>query len=321
MVESKSYTVDTAGVRLRVTERGEGPTIVLCHGFPGLAYSYRHQLEALAAAGYRAIAPDMLGYGGSDAPLAIREYAYDRITAQLVGLLDALGIPDAVFVGHDFGASSAWNVALRARARVRGLVLLSVPYDPDRSPTRPSELYAAMAARHFLHIHYFQEPGVAERELDPRPREFLARLFHALSGAYRYLDVWRHPSEGRGYLDVLPEAPPLPFPWLSEADLDHYAEVFGRTGFRGGLSWYRAFDANWELGDALVGARIEVPTMLVAGTEDAVIQMRGEKAIARMRAFVPDLRGVHLLPGAGHFIQQERAAEVNRLLLDFLRAL
>lgn len=320
MHEPRSSTVTTAGVRLRITECGEGPAVVLCHGFPGLGYSFRHQLRALADAGYRAIAPDMLGYGGSDAPTDVREYAYDRISAQLVGLLDALGLETAVFVGHDFGAASAWNVAIRAKERVRGLVLLSVPYDPDRSPTRPTELYATMASLHFLHIHYFQEPGVAERELDPRPREFLARLFHALSGAYRYLDVWKHPSEGNGYLDVLPPAPES-FPWLTDAELDHYAEVFRETGFRGPLSWYRAFDANWELGSEFVGARIEVPTMLVAGAEDAVIAMRGEKAIARMRKFVPDLRGVHLLPGAGHFIPMERRDDVNRLLLDFLRAL
>jgi len=295
--------------------------VVLCHGFPGLAYSYRHQLRALAAAGYRAIAPDMLGYGDSDAPADPSDYAYAHITELLVGLLDALAIDSAVFVGHDFGASSAWNVAIRARDRCRGLVLLSVPYDPDRSATRPSVLYAAMAKKHFLHIHYFQEPGVAERELDAHPREFLSRLFFALSGDFRYLDIWGKPSSGNGYLDVLPEAPPLPWTWLDAEDLDVYASTFARTGFRGGLNWYRAFDVNWERGTDVVGARIEVPTMLVAGERDAVIEMRGAKAIDRMREFVPDLRGVHLLPGAGHFVQQERSDDVNRLILEFLRGL
>jgi len=295
--------------------------VVLCHGFPGLAYSYRHQLRALAAAGYRAIAPDMLGYGDSDAPADPRDYSYAHITELLVGLLDALAIDSAVFVGHDFGASSAWNVAIRARDRCRGLVLLSVPYDPDRSATRPSALYAAMAKKHFLHIHYFQEPGVAERELDANPREFLSRLFFALSGGFRYLDIWGKPSGGSGYLDVLPEAPPLPWTWLGAEDLDVYASTFARTGFRGGLNWYRAFDVNWERGTDVVGARIEVPTMLVAGERDAVIEMRGAKAIDRMREFVPDLRGVHLLPGAGHFVQQERSDEVNRLILEFLGGL
>lgn len=302
-------------------ERGAGPAVVLCHGFPGLGYSYRHQLSALADAGFRAIAPDMLGYGGSSAPADPSEYTYERITRDLVGLLDALEIPDAVFVGHDFGAPAAWNVALRARARTRGLVLLSVPYDPDAMPRRPTEIYAAMAKKHFLHIHYFQTPGVAERELDARPREFLARLYYALSGAYHYLDVWKHPSEGRGYLDVLPEAPPLPWSWLTEADLDVYAETFARTGFRGGLNWYRAFDVNWERGGPWFGAEIEVPTLFVAGAEDAVVKMRGEAGIARMRAVVPDLRGVHVLPGVGHWVQQEAADAVNAHLIAFLRAL
>lgn len=314
-------SLEILGHRTAIAECGDGPAVLMLHGFPGLSYSYRHQLVALAEAGYRAIAPDMLGYGGTDAPQSIASYAYDHVTDWLVALLDALGVEKAVVVGHDFGASSAWNLALRARERVSGLVSLSVPYDPDRSATRPSELYAAMAKKHFLHIHYFQEPGVAERELDGRAREFLARLFHALSGDFRYLDIWGKPSAGNGYLDVLPAAPPLPWSWLDEADLDHYASVFASTGFRGGLSWYRAFDANWELGDAYVGARLEVPTMLVAGANDAVIQMRGPKAIARMREFVSDLRGIHLLPGAGHWIQQERRDDVNRLLIEFVRGL
>lgn len=321
MDETITRDVVAAGTRMRIRELGEGIPVVLCHGFPGLGFSYRHQMRAIADAGFRAVAPDMLGYGGTDAPSDARAYTYDRITRDLVGLLDVLGAERGVFVGHDFGAPSAWNVALRAPERVLGLAILSVPYDPDRTPKRPSSLYADMARSHFLHIHYFQEPGVAERELDARPREFLSRLFFALSGAYRYLDIWRHPSEGRGYLDVLPEAPPLPWPWLTEAELDHYVVEFARTGFRGGLSWYRAFDPNWEEGIAFVGQRIEVPTLFVAGANDAVIQMRGEKAIARMRDYVPDLRGVHVLPGAGHFIQMERSLEVNELLVSFLRSL
>lgn len=319
MPEPKTYSLVAAGRNTRITECGEGPAVLLCHGFPGLGAVYEPQLRALAAAGYRAIAPDMLGYGGTDAPRELEAYAYASVTAWLVGILDALGLPDAVFVGHDFGASSAWNVALRARARCRALVLLSVPYDPDRSATRPSELYAAMAKKHFLHIHYFQQEGVAEAELDPRPREFLARLYFALSGGYRYMDVWSHPADGNGYLDVLPVAPPMP--WLDDALLDRMAAEFARTGFRGGLSWYRAFDVNWERGVDVVGRPIEVPTLFVAGDRDPVIVMRGPKAIERMRAYVPDLRGVHLLPGAGHFLQLERTEDVNRLLLGFLAGL
>lgn len=280
---------------------------------------FEPQLRALADAGYRAIALDMLGYGGTDAPRELEAYAYASVTEWLVAVLDALDLPEAVFVGHDFGASCVWNVALRAPERCRALVLLSVPYDPDRSPTRPSALYAAMAEKHFLHIHYFQAEGVAEAELDAKPREFLARLFFALSGDYRYLEVWRHPSRGNGYLDVLPAAPRST--WLDDGLLDRLAAEFTRTGFRGGLSWYRAFDVNWERGVDVIGRRIEVPTLFVAGDRDPVILMRGEKAIERMRGFIPDLRGVHLLPGAGHFLQLERKDDVSRLLLEFLAGL
>ncbi len=306
---------------MHIAEAGGGVPVVMCHGFPGLSFSYRHQMATVAEAGFRAVAPDMLGYGGTTAPCEPAEYSYERITQDLVALLDALGAEKAVFVGHDFGAPAAWNVALRAPERVLGLVLLSVPYDPDRMPVRPSTIYAKMAQKHFLHIHYFQKRGVADGELAGDPRGFLTRLFWALSGGYRYLDIWKHPSEGRGYLDVLPEAPPLPWPWLSERELEHYVSVFTRTGFTGGLNWYRAFDVNWDEGDAYVGAKITTPTLFVAGAKDAVIEMRGAAAIERMKEYVPDLRGVHLLEGAGHWIQQERPTEVNALLTSFLRSL
>lgn len=314
-------TIDVDGFRWQIDDSGSGTAVVLCHGFPGLGYSYRHQSAALAEAGFRAIALDMPGYGGTTRPDAIDEYTNDAVAARMIALLDALGIDKAVFVGHDFGAPAAWTTALRYPDRVAGLVSLAVPYAPDRFPARPSTIYAAMARKHFLHIHYFQEPGVAERELDAQPREFLQRLFHALSGAYRYLDVWDHPSEGNGYLDVLPEAPALPWSWLTEEDFDVYVKTFTATGFTGGLSWYRAYDANWERNEDLDGAHINVPTLFVAGAEDPVIAMSGPKALDRMKDTVPDLRGVHLLGGAGHFVQQERATEVNELLISFLRSL
>ncbi|MCK8672119.1 alpha/beta hydrolase [Rhodococcus sp. HM1] len=316
----RNVVVEVDGFTWNIAEAGDAgrPAVVLCHGFPGLGYSYRHQVSALAAAGYRAIAPDMPGYGGTDRPTSIDEFTNAVVADRLVGLLDALGIERAVLVGHDFGAPATWTAALRHRSRVAGLVLLAVPYAPDPLPARPTELYAAMARRHFLHLHYFQDPGVAEHELDARPREFLQRLFHALSGRYRYLDIWQHPSDGNGYLDVLPEAPDLPWDWLSEDELDHYARVFARTGFGGGLSWYRAYDANWEAVAGSEPALLEVPTLFVAGANDPVITMSGPHALERMRQTVPDLRGVHLLDGAGHFVQMERARRVDELLVDFV---
>lgn len=314
-------TIDVDGFRWQIDDSGSGTAVVMCHGFPGLGYSYRHQSAALAEAGFRAIALDMPGYGGTIRPEAVEDYTNDAVANRLIDLLDALGIDKAVFVGHDFGAPVAWTTALRHPDRVAGLVSLAVPYTPDRFPAKPSTIYAGMARKHFLHIHYFQEPGVAERELDARPREFLQRLFHALSGAYRYLDVWKNPSEGNGYLDVLPEAPALPWSWLTEDNLDVYVKAFTATGFTGGLNWYRAYDASWERSADLDGAHVNVPTLFVAGAEDPVIAMSGPKALERMKDTVPDLRGVHLLSGAGHFVQQERAAEVNELLISFLRSL
>ncbi|NLU63623.1 alpha/beta hydrolase [Rhodococcus sp. HNM0563] len=311
-------SVEIDGFTWNIHDEGRGPTVVLCHGFPGLGYSYRHQVETLSAAGYRAVAPDMPGYGGTDRPESVGDYTNVAVADRLTRLLDALGIERAVFVGHDFGAPAAWTTALRHPGRVAGLVLLSVPYAPDRLPSRPTELYAAMARKHFLHLHYFQQHGVAEAELDPRAAEFLQRLFFALSGGYRYLDVWDHPSEGRGYLDVLPAAPELPWDWLSAAELEYYASEFSRSGFGGGLSWYRAYDANWEASAQYDGAHLTVPTLFVAGASDPVIAMSGPRALDRMRQTVPDLRGIHLLDGAGHFVQMERRREVDDLLLGFL---
>ena len=306
---------------LHFTELGSGVPVIMCHGFPGLGYSWRHQLQPIADAGFHAIAPDMLGYGDSPSPADSGAYAHEHVTAGLLRILDDLGAEQGIFVGQDFGAPAVWQTALRAPERVKGLALLSVPYDPDRLPQRPTDLYRSVAAQHFFHVHYFQAPGVADRELDAQPREFLRRLFFALSGGYRYLDIWQHPSDGNGYLDVLPEAPPLPWAWLSEADFEHYVNVFTCTGFTGGLNWYRAFDVNWERGEPWAGARITVPTTFIAGTNEPVLQMFGDRAIDRMRAHVDDLRGVHLIDGAGHWVQRERPEEVNDHLIAFLRSL
>lgn len=311
---------DGDGFTWQITEAGSGPAVVMCHGFPGLGYSYRHQIDALAAGGFRAVAPDMPGYGGTDMPPDVAEYANDRIADRLVSLLDALDIEQAVLVGHDFGAPAVWTVAEKYPDRVAGLVLLAVPYSPDAMPIRPSELFAKMSKKHFLHLHYFQEPGVADTELDSDPRRFLRRLFFALSGAYDYLHIWQHPSDGNGYLDVLPHAPCLPWSWLSEEEFDHYVSVFTDTGFTGGLNWYRAYDRNWEQHSERPH-EIAAPTLYIAGEADPVIAMSGPQALEKMRTSVPDLRGVHLIAHTGHFVQQERPEDVNLLLLDFLRDL
>ncbi|GAA1897746.1 alpha/beta hydrolase [Actinomadura bangladeshensis] len=312
--------LDAGDITLHVAEQGDGLPVVMCHGFPGLWYSWRHQLPVLAAAGYRAIAVDMRGYGRSGRPASPAEYDRRHTVADMVGLLDGLGIEEAVFVGHDFGAALVWDLPQWAPGRVKALMQLSVPRMPV--PARPpTELYARMAEQHFVHVHYFQEHGPADEELGAAPERFLANVFWALSGGYRYLDIWQHPSEGNGYLDVLPEAPPLPWPWLSQDEFAYYVDEFRRTGFTGGLNWYRAYDHVWEEKQSRPDEPVTVPTMFLVGERDPVLQMMGSGALTQMESLVPGLRHVHIIEGAGHFVQMEAAGEVNEAMLAFLAGL
>ncbi|GAA1267699.1 alpha/beta hydrolase [Pseudonocardia aurantiaca] len=313
-------TVDAGGCRLRVVEQGAGPVVILCHGFPGLAHSWRNQLPVLASNGFRAIAPDMRGYGGSGRPSDPANYDRTSTVGDMVGLMDALHLDTAVFVGHDFGANLVWDLPQWAPERVRALIQLSVPREV-LPPVVPSTACKQVAESHFFHMHYFQEPGVADEELAKDPVGFLAKVFWALGGGGDYLDVFRHPSEGNGYIDVLPDAPPLPWPWMSQADFDVYVETYARTGFTGGLNWYRAMDHVWHEKQSRPGMPITVPTVFVTGEKDPVLQIVGEDALAEMRASVPGLTGVHVIPGAGHFVQMEAADEVNRIMVEFLHGL
>ena len=317
------------------------PLVLFCHGFPGLSYSFRHQLPVVAAAGYRAVALDMKGYGRSDRPLALEAYQANVVADDLAAALDALGADQAVVVGHDFGAKAAFGLARRHPGRVRALVSLAVPYgvqfaggkkkraskeatESSKRGRRPSETYAAIAERHFFHMHYFQAVGPAERELGARPREYLHRVHHALSRAGNLLDWRNHPSDGTGYLDVLAPAPPLAWDWLTEEDMDHMVAEFTRgpteSHFIGGLSCYRVADLDWEHDPDYGRTPIEHPTLFIVGERDPVLQIITPESISAMKTRLPQLRGAHTISGAGHFVQQERPAETNALLLDFLRA-
>lgn len=316
----RHYKVDVGDIELHVAEQGRGLPVVMCHGFPGLWYSWRHQLPVLADAGYRAIAVDMRGYGRSGRPASPGEYDRRHTVADMVGLLDGLGIEKAVFVGHDFGAALVWDLPQWAPGRVKALMQLSVPRMPV-SERPPTELYARMAAQHFVHVHYFQDEGPADAELGAAPERFLANVFWALSGGYRYLDIWQHPSEGNGYLDVLPEAPSLPWPWLSQDEFAYYVAEYRRTGFTGGLNWYRAYDHVWKEKQSRPDEPVTVPTMFLVGERDPVLQMMGSNALKQMESLVPGLRDVHIVDGAGHFVQMEAAGEVNAAMLAFLARL
>jgi pimeloyl-ACP methyl ester carboxylesterase len=301
---------------MHVAEAGSGPPVILAHGFPELWFSWRHQLPALADAGCHAIAPDQRGYGRSDVPDRVEDYDITKLTGDLLGLLDALGEERAVFVGHDWGAIVVWALALIAPERVRGVAGLSVPFTP-RGPIPPTHLFDALSGDRFFYILYFQEPGVADRELASDTRRTMASILYSASAFAPPGSIKRMPREGTGYLDVLTEPPELP-PWLTEEDLELYVSEFQRTGFTGPLSWYRNFDRNWELMEPYAGAKVEVPALFLAGERDTVLKMLPPDV---MDGWVADLRGSILIPGAGHWVQQERPDEVNRALVEFVSGL
>jgi pimeloyl-ACP methyl ester carboxylesterase len=307
-------TVETNGIAMHVAEAGAGPLVVLCHGFPELWFSWRHQLTALADAGYHAVAPDQRGFGRTDAPAAIEDYDIDHLTGDVLGLLDALGEERAVCVGHDWGAPVVWGVALRAPERVRGVAGLSVPAGP-RGPMAPTELMKMLFTDTFFYMLYFQEPGVADAELGRDARTTLRSFLWTISGDAPP-GTWKVLPKGTGFLDSLGDTEQLPS-WLSEDDLDVMAGEFARTGFTGGLNWYRNIDRNWELGAELDGRTIDVPALFIAGERDPVLLMAPP---SNMDGYVTDLRDSVIIPGAGHWIQQERPDEVNQALVGFLAA-
>lgn len=324
-IDERQRTVATNGVELFVREAGpgDGPLVVLVHGFPELSYSWRHQIGALAAAGYHVIAPDMRGYGQSSQPTAIADYDIVHLTDDLIGLVDAVAGPDAQgsFVGHDWGAMVVWQLSLLHPSRLRGVAALSVPFQ-RRALSPPIGRMRERFANAFFYILYFQEPGVADADLDADPATTMRRLF-APSGTTRAASAPDGESfdpsadDGRGFVERMIEPDGLPA-WITEDELAVYADTFRRTGFTGGLNWYRNFDRNWELTPQLAGVGVTVPSFFIGGTADPVLTITPPRV---MDGWLADHRGSVLLDGAGHWIQQERPDEVNAALLDFLTGL
>jgi pimeloyl-ACP methyl ester carboxylesterase len=309
-------TLATNGVELHLLEAGDGPPVILAHGFPELAYSWRHQIPALARAGYHVVAPDQRGYGGSSRPEAVDDYDIVHLTDDLLGILDDLGAEQAVFVGHDWGSMVVWTLAQLAPERVAGVVGMSVPFIP-RGPIPPVEMLRNALGDAFFYVLYFQEPGVADAELGGDAARTMRRM---LAGAI--IDPATPPdvanmfaNDGRGFIDRMPEPDRLP-DWLGQDELDTYIETFERTGFTGGINWYRNFDRNWRLTESLAGAKVEVPSLFIGGALDPVLLMTPPQATEE---WLTDHRGTVLVEGAGHWVQQEAPAEVNAALLDFLR--
>src|SRR3984893_5197666 len=310
------HFVETNGIRMHYVEAGSGPLVVLCHGFPESWYSWRHQIAALAEAASRVVAPDQRGYGQPDRPEPVDAYTIFHLAGDIVGLVNGLQERSAAIVGHDWGAPVAWYSAQLRPDLFRAVGLLSVPYIP-RGPMRPSAIVKAAFGDKIFYQEYFQEEGTAERELERDVRATLLATFYSLSGDAAPNERWRYVFErGEKFLDSVVVPNKLP-PWLSEADLDFFTGEFKRTGFRGALNWYRNIDRNWELTGFLDSAKLDQPTLFVAGERDAVIEFYAD-AYQALETNAPNLVGKVLLAGAGHWIQQERPAEVNRLLVDFL---
>jgi epoxide hydrolase A/B len=311
--------IETNGVRLHTVEAGEpgAPVVVLAHGFPELAYSWRHQIPVLAGAGYHVLAPDQRGYGRSTRPEDISDYNIAELSADLIGLLDDVGAERAVLVGHDWGAPVAWGSAQLHPDRVAAVVGLSVPPVP-RAQVPPTQAFRKIFGDNFFYMLYFQEPGVADAELGADPAKTMRRMIGGLQRPDDKAAALRMIRPGPdGFVERLPEPDGLP-DWISSDELDHYINEFTRTGFTGGLNWYRNLDRNWEIMSNPAAPTITVPAMFIAGADDPVLGfMRPDRATEVVTGPYREV----IIEGAGHWLQQERPDRVNEVLLDFLSGL
>ncbi len=322
----KHGIVSTNGINMHVAEQGEGPVVLLCHGFPETWYSWRHQLSALAEAGFHSIAPDLRGYGKTQQPEKIDQYTLFHLVGDMVGLLDILDIEKAVIVGNDWGATLAWQAALLRPDRFRAVVALGVPL-MGQPPVPPTQIFPQTADELFYTL-YFQTPGVAEKEFEQDVRLTLRKLLFAASGdagPRRQNDGTPNPfgmvSRSAGLLTALPNPQQLPS-WLSESDLNVYTGAFTESGFRGGLNFYRNLDRNWELQPCLVGLKVEVPALYMVGQRDVGLSIPGmEQIIAEMPNLAPKLTQTIRVPESGHWLQQEDPQEVSKALISFLQHL
>ena len=322
MAEITHRELQTNGINMHIAESGAGADqlVVLCHGFPESWYSWRHQLTALADAGYHVVAPDQRGYGKTDKPEAIDAYTQQHLVGDIVGLVAALGYDDAVIVGHDWGAPVAWNAALWRPDVFRAVAALSVPLT-DRAAMAPTQAMRAMFGDRFFYILYFQTPGVAEHELQNDVMRSMRRFLFGASGNApdNAADAMANPPPNTAYfIDQLADCDALP-DWLTQEDLDFFVGEFTRTGFRGPLNWYRNIDRSWELSAPFQGKKIEQPALFVSGDKDLIRMNPGFEA--PMREVAVNLRDLVIIPGVGHWTQQEAPGVVNEALISFLRSL
>lgn len=310
------------GITHRVALKGEGPVVLFVHGFPESWYSWRHQIEAFSQAGFTAAAPDIRGYGGTEKPHEINAYTIETHTADIAAIASALS-PDqpAIIIGHDWGAPIAWNTALLYPNQIRAVAGLSVPYVPP-GDIPAIDLYDKVFTQNGLFFYqvYFQEEGVAEAELEADPHRFVRLFYYNISGdlpedAKPYMK-----AHGEGLLTGQME-PALPLPWLSEEDVAYYANEFKSSGLRGPLNRYRNQREDHAFLTSQADLRIHQPSFFIGGSRDPVINFFQGEPLALMKPNLPNLQGFHLLDGCGHWTQQERAEEVNELLIQWAQKL
>ncbi|MEM7018923.1 MAG: alpha/beta hydrolase [Pseudomonadota bacterium] len=320
MSEITFQTIQTNGISMRIAEAGTGPLVLLIHGWPESWYSWRHQVEGLAAAGYHAVAPDMRGYGDTDAPADPAEYRVDNLAADVVGIVDALGQDKATIIGHDWGSMVVWGAALLHPERFNGVIGMSVPYNKP-TDTSPLETWNKLFGENFFYILYHNEPdGVAEAEYDSDPRAFLSMLYTSPGTPREEPSVTDPRRSAGGWIGRIGAPKELP-DWLAAEDLDYYVNEFTRAGFRGGVNYYRNFDANWHLLKEL-DPTIQIPAAFISGAADMVIGGADEAALkGMMQPIIKDLREITLIPEMGHWVQQEAPEETNAAILGFLKSL
>lgn len=308
--------IKTNGITLRVVVEGKGPLCILVHGFPESWYSWRHLIDPLVAAGYRVAVPDVRGYGGSDKPHEIEAYDMVHLSDDVVGLIDALGEEQAILMGHDWGAPISYTTAIRYPNRVRAVIGMSVPFLP-RGPNSPIDTFKLIYKGRFFYILYFQEEGVAEKELEADIPATLRKMYSALSGDGVLVD--KRPDAT--FLEGLIDPDPLPV-WLTAEDLEYYADQFGKSGFRGPINRYRNLDRDHKMLPELSTSKIEQPVLFIAGTKEPVLRfIPGVNMADLMDPGCADLRGKVFIEGGGHWIQQEKPKEVTEAVLSFLREL
>ncbi len=303
--------VNSGEIDLAVYELGDGPAVILVHGFPELAYSWRHQLPALAEAGYRAIAPDMRGYGGSGKPTAVTDYAIQNLVADVAGLMEALSIDKAVMIGHDWGAMLAWHMALLAPERLAGLVNLNIPHIP-RPPIDPITYMRFKLGKDFYIVN-FQKSDEADRRFAEDPRQFINVMMRRKQFSPAQSKSGPKKRRPLSLIQVLDQGKPAGEALLSDEELDVYANAFAAGGFTAPINWYRNWSRNWKSMKG-VDQTVRVPTLFVGATDDIIIS---RQQIESMKPLVPDLE-IRMIENCGHWTQQERPEELNRIILDWL---